>query len=169
MGLQPALELDRPLVLTLLSKLGSTKFTQFLPVRCLSDALLLAAFAQIWCHLLSKYSANKVTKCSFLRSLCCQILDLITKTVPGMGGVGYRTELSNVPYSFSEDFVSAYRMHPFIPDEFTIDGDKVRPRSVSWHWTARNWVWGLGLGLGFRVLKVRPGQAPSGIEQRLGV
>ncbi len=39
--------------------------------------------------------------------------------------MGHTTELYNVPYSLSEDFVSSYRMHPLIPDEFDIDGDKV--------------------------------------------
>lgn len=40
-------------------------------------------------------------------------------------GVGHGTELNNVSYSLSEDFVSSYRMHPLLPDLFNFDGDSV--------------------------------------------
>ena len=59
---------------------------------------------------------------------CCsalQVLHLVPLFTKGTKGVGHTTELYNVPYSLSEDFVSSYRMHPLIPDEFDIDGEKV--------------------------------------------
>ena len=54
-----------------------------------------------------------------------QVLHLVPLITKGTQGVGHTTELYNVPYSLSEDFVSSYRMHPLIPDEFDIDGEKV--------------------------------------------
>lgn len=56
-----------------------------------------------------------------------QVLTAVMKLVPGSSGVGHKTELFGTPYSLSEDFVSSYRLHPLIPDEFDIAGDKVRP------------------------------------------
>jgi hypothetical protein len=53
------------------------------------------------------------------------VLKLLANFIPGTKGVGHKTELYGVPYSLSEDFVSSYRMHPLIPDEYVIDGQKV--------------------------------------------
>ena len=48
------------------------------------------------------------------------------RLIPGTLGVGHKTELYGVPYSLSEDFVSSYRLHPLIPDEFTLGSDTVK-------------------------------------------
>lgn len=85
----------------------------------------------------ARYRCNQMTAeirlCDCLRHdfpAVFQVLKIVSKFVPGTGGVGTKTELFNVPYSLSEDFVSSYRMHPLIPDEFTVDGDKVRHGQV---------------------------------------
>ena len=66
-----------------------------------------------------------------IKSSClAQVLKLLANYIPGTKGVGHKTELYGVPYSLSEDFVSSYRMHPLIPDELIIDGDKVNPLYV---------------------------------------
>jgi len=54
------------------------------------------------------------------------MLDAASNFVIGTKGVGHKTELSGVPYSLSEDFVSAYRLHPLIPEAFEIAGEKVK-------------------------------------------
>jgi hypothetical protein len=42
-----------------------------------------------------------------------------TRSALLQGVPGSRTRLHSVPYSLTEEFVSVYRMHPLLPDEFT--------------------------------------------------
>jgi len=54
------------------------------------------------------------------------MLDAAANFIVGAKGVGHKTELYGVPYSLSEDFVSAYRLHPLLPEELEIAGEKVK-------------------------------------------
>ena len=54
-----------------------------------------------------------------------QIGGVVQKIVEGTKGVGHTTDLAGTPYSLSEDFVSSYRMHPLLPDDYFIAGDEV--------------------------------------------
>lgn len=56
---------------------------------------------------------------------CAQLGKIVSWLVEGTSGVGHKTDLSGTPYSLSEDFVSSYRMHPLLPDDFFIAGDEV--------------------------------------------
>jgi hypothetical protein len=52
-------------------------------------------------------------------------MKIVQQLVEGTKGVGYKTDLAGTPYSLSEDFVSSYRMHPLLPDDYFIAGDEV--------------------------------------------
>ena len=61
--------------------------------------------------------------------IALQITDLLERMFSYARGVGHNVNLDGVPYSLQEDFVSSYRMHPLLPDQYLIAGDEVRRRT----------------------------------------
>ena len=84
-------------------------------------------------HMPSREQGHDITRAENILLLCMsQVTNLIQKGVPYSQGVGYKVNLDGpkgvpIPYSLQEDFVSSYRMHPLLPDEYLIDGDEARP------------------------------------------